>query len=234
MPIALDDLVAALELFVVVVVDAQRLADLVDAILIRRRVVAARRFVADGVGVLPVRVDVAGRQGWAGLGVLGQLVLELFAAGTGRRDQAVVGLPLGALGFRKDAPGAIERRFGGRTRTTVFDQCGRLGRGGLWRRRRRRTWSGFGGDGTTSDRASSGASRRLPGRPRRATSLGGLGGASGLRAPGSLRSRFARLGTGRGAAGRGLSRRAGGLRAGTSRRTSSGFLGSHDLSLQPG
>ena len=41
--------------------DAERLADVVHAILIGRRVVAARRFVAHRVRVFPARVDVAGR-----------------------------------------------------------------------------------------------------------------------------------------------------------------------------
>jgi hypothetical protein len=61
-PIALGDLVGAFQLLVVLVLYAERLADIVDAILIRRRIVAARRFVADGVRILPVRIDVASRQ----------------------------------------------------------------------------------------------------------------------------------------------------------------------------
>ena len=59
MLVALGDLVGRLQLFVVLVLDAERLADVVDAILVGRRVVAAGRFVADGVGVFPARVDVA-------------------------------------------------------------------------------------------------------------------------------------------------------------------------------
>ena len=52
--IAFEDFVAALQFLIVLVLDAERLADVVDAILIGRRIVAARRFVADGVGVLPL------------------------------------------------------------------------------------------------------------------------------------------------------------------------------------
>ena len=48
MTIAIRDLRAALQFLVVVVFDAERAADVVDHILIGRRVVAARRFVADG------------------------------------------------------------------------------------------------------------------------------------------------------------------------------------------
>jgi hypothetical protein len=58
-PIALTDLVGAFQFLVVVVLDAQRLADVVHPILIGRRVVAARRFVADRIRIFPVRIDVA-------------------------------------------------------------------------------------------------------------------------------------------------------------------------------
>src|SRR5690349_7490751 len=68
--IPLGDLLAALELFVVVVGDAERLADVIHAILIRRRVVSARGFVTDCVGVVPLRVNVTRGQGGTGLGVL--------------------------------------------------------------------------------------------------------------------------------------------------------------------
>jgi hypothetical protein len=40
--IALHDLVGAFELFVVLVLDAERQADVVDVVLVRRRVVARR------------------------------------------------------------------------------------------------------------------------------------------------------------------------------------------------
>ena len=60
--VALGDLVGGLQLLVVLVGDAERLADVVDAVLIGRRVVAAGGFVADGVGVFPVRVDVPAGQ----------------------------------------------------------------------------------------------------------------------------------------------------------------------------
>jgi hypothetical protein len=60
--IALGDLVGAFQLLVVLVLDAERLADIVHPILIRRRIVAARRFVADGIRILPVGIDVPSRQ----------------------------------------------------------------------------------------------------------------------------------------------------------------------------
>src|SRR3712207_207472 len=50
MAVALGYLLAAFQLFVIVVFHAQRAADVVHHVLIRRRVVAAWRLVADGVG----------------------------------------------------------------------------------------------------------------------------------------------------------------------------------------
>ena len=63
MRIAFGDLRAALQFLVVFVLDAERAADLVDHILIRRRVVAARRFVADGFGRLPIGIDITRGEG---------------------------------------------------------------------------------------------------------------------------------------------------------------------------
>src|SRR5687768_10941073 len=83
--VALDDLVGPLELLVVVVGDAERLADVVDAILVGGGVVAARRFIPHRVGFLPVGVDVAAGDCRAGLGVLVDGVLHVPAAGPGSR-----------------------------------------------------------------------------------------------------------------------------------------------------
>src|SRR5689334_14856022 len=77
--VALGDLVGALQLLVVVVFDAEGVADFVDAILVRRRVVAARGFVAARVGLFPVRVHVAAGQSRARLGV--RLALRLLGLG---------------------------------------------------------------------------------------------------------------------------------------------------------
>ena len=82
MPIAFDDLVGGFQLFAVFVLDAQRLADVVHPILIRRGVVAARGFVAPRVGVFPVGVHVTGGHDGARLGVLPAGLLELAPAGT--------------------------------------------------------------------------------------------------------------------------------------------------------
>src|SRR2546425_4766747 len=84
--IAFDDLLLALELFVVLVFHADRLADIVDDVLVGRRIVAARRFIADAVGGFPVGIDIAGRQGRAGLsdGIL-SMSQFLAAAPCGRR-----------------------------------------------------------------------------------------------------------------------------------------------------
>jgi hypothetical protein len=73
-PIAFHDLVAAFELFAVFVVDAEGAADVVHAVLIRGRVVAARGLVADRVRLVPPGVNVAGREDRARLGVALELV----------------------------------------------------------------------------------------------------------------------------------------------------------------
>ncbi len=56
------NLVGALQLFRVVVLDAERAADFFDHVLIRRRLVAARGFFAARVGLVPVGIDVAAGQ----------------------------------------------------------------------------------------------------------------------------------------------------------------------------
>ena len=72
MAIAIRDLRATLELLVVVVLDAERAADVVDDVLIGRRVVAARGFVADRFGGFPIGVDITGGERRAAAGVLRQ------------------------------------------------------------------------------------------------------------------------------------------------------------------
>src|SRR5688572_7614625 len=52
--VAIADLLLALQLLVVLVLDAERLTDVVDDVLVRGRVVAAGRFVANRVGRFPV------------------------------------------------------------------------------------------------------------------------------------------------------------------------------------
>src|SRR5687767_12207250 len=83
--VALDDLVGALELFVVLVFDAERHADIVHVVLIGRWVVAPGRFVASAVGRLPVGVHVAAGERRAGLGVLLVALLQLLTARSRRR-----------------------------------------------------------------------------------------------------------------------------------------------------
>ena len=56
--IAIGNLGAALQLFVIVVLDAQGAADVVDDVLIGSGVVAAGGFVANGLGGFPVGIDV--------------------------------------------------------------------------------------------------------------------------------------------------------------------------------
>jgi hypothetical protein len=90
MTIALDDLLAALELLGIVVGDAERLADVVDPILVGRRVVSAGCLVADRIGIVPTGVDVARGQFGSGFGVVGEPFLELLATGSNRGVQAPV------------------------------------------------------------------------------------------------------------------------------------------------
>src|SRR5215204_4376849 len=128
MPIALDDLVGRLQLFVVLILDAEGAADVVDAILIGRRVVAARGFVADRVGVFPVRVHVAAGHRGARLGVIALGLAQRRTATPGRRAVAIEvqarGRTLhGLLDLPQAFPLALESgrlarsaRSGGRTR----------------------------------------------------------------------------------------------------------------------
>src|SRR4029078_2954244 len=89
MGVALGDLLLALQLLVVLVLDADGLADVVDDVLVGCGMVAAGRFVADAVGRLPVGIDVAGGHGRTRFGVLGELVLHAAAAAADRRRAAV-------------------------------------------------------------------------------------------------------------------------------------------------
>src|SRR6187455_1375472 len=60
MSVTLRDFVAALQLLIVLVLDAERAADVVHAVLIGRRIVSARRLVTHGVRVLPLGVHITG------------------------------------------------------------------------------------------------------------------------------------------------------------------------------
>src|SRR5438093_9313931 len=80
--VALRDLRLALQLLIVVVLHADRLPDIVDDILIRCRIVAARRFVAYCRGRFPVRIDVASGQCRARLVVLVEALEHLATTAT--------------------------------------------------------------------------------------------------------------------------------------------------------
>ena len=58
--VALDDFVARLQLLVVLVFHAERLADVVDDVLVGGRIVAAWRFLTGEIRVLDVDVGIAG------------------------------------------------------------------------------------------------------------------------------------------------------------------------------
>ena len=60
--IALDDFVGPFELLVVLVFDAERAPDVVDAVLVGCRIVSTWRLVAYRVRVFPAGVDVAAGQ----------------------------------------------------------------------------------------------------------------------------------------------------------------------------
>ena len=77
MAIAGLDLVGAFQLLVVVVFKAERAADFIHDILIRRRIVSARRLVSRAVGRFPVRVDIPGGEDRPRLVVFAEV---LFAA----------------------------------------------------------------------------------------------------------------------------------------------------------
>src|SRR5213079_2565244 len=74
---------------VVLVLHADRFTDVVDDVLVGRRVVAAGRFVANGGRGFPIGIDVAGGQGRARLVVLVQPLGHLPAARSGGRGRTV-------------------------------------------------------------------------------------------------------------------------------------------------
>ena len=86
--VALFELRRALQLLIVFVLHAKRPSNLVDDVLVGRRVVAARRLVARAVGRLPVRVQVAARQRRAGFRVFRQVLLDSCLPGASRRGVA--------------------------------------------------------------------------------------------------------------------------------------------------
>src|SRR5580704_15211898 len=85
MSVAFHDLVAGLELLGVLVLDPERLADVVDDILIGRGVIAAGRFIPGEVGVLHVHVHVAGRDLGRHAAMFLLALVHLRAAGPGGR-----------------------------------------------------------------------------------------------------------------------------------------------------
>ena len=86
--VALDDFVARAQLFVVLVLHAERLSDVVDDVLIGRRIVASGRLFTREVRVLDVHVDVAaGHVGHAAMPCA--VLLELGPAGARRRAAAI-------------------------------------------------------------------------------------------------------------------------------------------------
>ena len=80
MPIAFSDLVRRLQLFVVLILDSERPADVVDPILIGRWIVTAWRFVADCIRVFPVGVDITAGHFGAGLVVFAYRVAQLLTS----------------------------------------------------------------------------------------------------------------------------------------------------------
>src|SRR5688572_22538024 len=87
--VAFGDLVRALELLVVLVGHAERLADVVDAVLVGGRIVAPRGFVAHRVGFLPVGIDVAAGDRRTRFVVIVDRVLEVLPARAGGRRAAI-------------------------------------------------------------------------------------------------------------------------------------------------
>src|SRR4029453_9555674 len=87
--IARFDFRAALQLLVVIVLDTQRAADLVDDVLIRGGVVAAGSFVADRGRGLPVGVNITSGECRPCRRVLVNLVREIGAAGAGRGRRTI-------------------------------------------------------------------------------------------------------------------------------------------------
>src|SRR4029077_5782180 len=89
MLVPLDDLVAAFQLLVVFVREAECFADLLDAVLVGRQVVAAGSLAPAEVGVLPVRVEVAAGDGRRHAAVLVQAPVERLAAAARGAPEAV-------------------------------------------------------------------------------------------------------------------------------------------------
>lgn len=79
--VALGELLARTELFVVLIRHAQGPPDVFDNLLIRRRIIAAGRFVAAEIRVLPVGVDVAPRDRRRHAAVPLQVFGQLLSAG---------------------------------------------------------------------------------------------------------------------------------------------------------
>src|SRR4030095_15058131 len=100
MAVPLEHFLAAAQFFIVLILDAHRLADVVDAILIGRRIVTAGCFVADRVGVLPARVNVARAERQAVVGV----TREFGALRAAARNRGVTqGIALTRGGGRDEA-----------------------------------------------------------------------------------------------------------------------------------
>jgi hypothetical protein len=78
MLVTFRDFVAALKLLIVLILNPERAADVVHAILIRRGIVTARRFVTHGVRILPFRIQIAGGQSWSGFRVALELGLQVI------------------------------------------------------------------------------------------------------------------------------------------------------------
>ena len=82
--VALDDFIRGLELLIVLVLNAERFPDVVDDLLIRRRIVAAWRLVARKIRLLPIRVHVAASNRRRDPGIFLQRLCEFDAAGARR------------------------------------------------------------------------------------------------------------------------------------------------------
>jgi len=68
--VALDDLVARTQLFIVLIFNPQRSTDLLDDLLVRRGIVATRGFLAAEVRAFEVNVHIAAGDGGRHAGVL--------------------------------------------------------------------------------------------------------------------------------------------------------------------
>src|SRR4051812_20465067 len=99
MVIALGELFAALQFLVVLIFDAERAADIVHAPLVRRGIVAARRFVAHGIRIVPSRIWIAGGEGGTAFGVEAALGERFLLAGPGSREHARIAHPGGRFTF---------------------------------------------------------------------------------------------------------------------------------------